>query len=120
MVASLWQSHCDVAGGARQNHMRDIGGRGGTRKMILTGLAGGALNVAPGPAQQAKPAPASYVPGEFLVKSQPRASATRGAAAVASSGGQVLRRFDRVDIDHVRLSPGIPVPAAIAALQSNP
>jgi subtilisin family serine protease len=54
------------------------------------------------------------------VKFSPAANASQRAAALASRGASRIRAFGAVDIDHVRLPPGLSVAAALAAFRSMP
>ena len=73
------------------------------------------IAVVNGQAGQAPAVPElSYVPGEALVRYRPQASRARRDTIVAARGGRVLRRMDRVNVDHVLLPPGLDVAASKA------
>ena len=67
-----------------------------------------------------EPAPlAGAVDGEILVKFNAQAPASRRDAALAAAGGQRIKRFAAVDLDHVRLPRGRRVADAIAGLLAS-
>src|SRR5690242_6621849 len=84
---------------------------------VLIGLAVWVLTAT---GQQPPAAPVGYVPGEIIVKFQAQASSTRRNAVLAAHGTQLIRRFLPLDVHHLRLPPGLSVPAAIAAFRADP
>lgn len=69
--------------------------------------------------QQPSPA-AQYVPGEVLVRFRQAATTPRRNAVLARRGAQLIRRFEHVDLHHVRLGRGVSVAAAVAAFRAEP
>ena len=69
--------------------------------------------------QQPSPA-AQFVPGEVLVRFRQAATTPRRNAVLARRGGQLIRRFEHVDLHHVRLGRGVSVSAAVAAFRAEP
>jgi subtilisin family serine protease len=63
---------------------------------------------------------APFAAGEILVKFHPQANATQRGLALASRGASRLRRFAAVDIDLVRIPPGLAIDAAVAAFRAMP
>jgi len=70
--------------------------------------------------RQARQGSESYVEGELLVKFTPAMNATARDAALNSRRAVRLRRFARLNLDHVRLPSTVTMPEAIAAFQSMP
>src|SRR5262245_5433486 len=70
--------------------------------------------------QQPDASTPQYVPGEILVKFRPGASAARRDAMVNGQSARLLRRFDAVDLHHLRLRAGQSVAAALAAFRASP
>ncbi len=67
-----------------------------------------------------EPAPqAGAVDGEILVKFSAQAPASRRDAALVAAGGQRIKRFAAIDLDHVRLPRGRRVADAIAGLLAS-
>ena len=64
--------------------------------------------------------PGAFVPGEIIVKFARGVSSARRGALMAARGATILRRFEEVELDHVRLPPGRTVAAALAALAQQP
>ncbi|MFQ5810325.1 MAG: S8 family serine peptidase, partial [Armatimonadota bacterium] len=62
----------------------------------------------------------AYVPGEVLVKFQPGTPAAAVAKAHGGVGGQTIKTFGRIDVQHVRVGKGLSVSAAVQAYQRNP
>ncbi len=79
-------------------------------------LAVGLLATARGQ-QPAPPAP-NAVPGELLVQYNRAASRVRRDGVLATRRARLIRRFDQVDIDHVQLSAGESMDAAIQAFRA--
>ena len=63
--------------------------------------------------------PAGAVDGEIIVKFRPSATASRRDAALAAIGGQRIKKFETIDIDHVRLPRGRKAADAIADLLAS-
>jgi subtilisin family serine protease len=61
-----------------------------------------------------------YVPGEVLVQFSAGATAFQRNAIVVDRGASRIRRFETLDIDHLRLPAGLSVEAALAALKATP
>ena len=72
-----------------------------------------------GAAPQTAP-PANYVAGELLVKFNRPSSAAQRTAMVNARRATRLRRFARLDIDHLRLPAGLSVEDAMAAFRAMP
>ena len=70
--------------------------------------------------QRPDPRPAQYVPGEILVKFRPDASTARRNAVLEARSARLVRRFEALDLHHVRLRTGQTVEAALAAFQADP
>jgi subtilisin family serine protease len=68
----------------------------------------------------ARAAASEYVPGEVLVKFKPTATRAVRASMERDLGLEVARRFDFIDVEHLKLPAGTPVEQAIARLRSNP
>jgi subtilisin family serine protease len=67
--------------------------------------------------QEPQPQQLGYVPDEVLVRFRPQAVSALRDAIVRGAGGQVLRRFEELNLHRVRLAPGTSVRSAIAALR---
>ena len=63
---------------------------------------------------------APSIAGELIVKFRADASQSRRDAALAGRGARLLRRFEALDLHHVRVPEGQNLQAAIAALQADP
>ena len=63
---------------------------------------------------------APSVAGELIVKFRADASQSRRDAALTSRGARLLRRFEALDLHHVRVPEGQNLQAALAALQADP
>jgi hypothetical protein len=61
-----------------------------------------------------------YVPGEVLLRFAPGVTVARRNLMLGNRAATRLRRFATLDIDHVRLPPGVPVEAAVAAFRAMP
>jgi hypothetical protein len=70
--------------------------------------------------QQPAAPPLPYVPGEILVKFRQDSPTSRRNAAMDAQSAQLIRRFDAIDLHHLRLRPGQTVEAALAAFRANP
>lgn len=84
---------------------------------ILTVISVGTW-LAPVGGQQ--PAGNNYVAGEILVQFARGVSASRRQTVMAGRSSTIMRRFEEVELDHVRLPPGKSVEAALAELRGNP
>ena len=62
----------------------------------------------------------AFVPGEIIVKFSRGVSETQRRGFMAARGAAIVRRFDHLDLDRVRLGPGRNMNAALAELRSNP
>ena len=62
----------------------------------------------------------TFVADELLVKFRPTARSGDRTAAFASAGAVLLRRFEQLGIDHVRLPRNLSVQAALRILAANP
>lgn len=71
-------------------------------------------------APQSRRASESYAEGELLVKFNPAMNALSRDAALGNRRAVRLRRFARLNLDHVRLPSDVSVQAAIAAFQAMP
>ena len=60
------------------------------------------------------------VPDELLVRMRPDLSPRQRNATLTEGGGELIRRFEAVGIDHLRLPDGQSARATILALQTNP
>ncbi len=69
--------------------------------------------------QQPAPGGPRAVDGELLVRFRPGASAARRDAALATVGGQRLKRFEAVATDHVRVPRGRRIDDALATLLAS-
>jgi len=87
--------------------------------LILT-LLGLGIFLAPVGGQQPDPLSGSTVPGEIIVKFARGVSSVRRNVLMAARGATIQRRFEQLDLDHVRLPPGRSVDAALAELRGNP
>ena len=87
--------------------------------LLVTALGLGTWLV-PLSGQQPDPWSGSYVPQEILVKFARGVDTSRRNALMASRGSTIIRRFQEVDVDHVRLAAGRTVEAALAELRGNP
>jgi Subtilase family/Bacterial Ig domain/Fervidolysin N-terminal prodomain/F5/8 type C domain len=67
-----------------------------------------------------QPAPGPYVAGELLVKFRSSATTAQRDRALSSQGASRIRRFDRVDIDQVRIPPGLTIDQALARFHNMP
>jgi hypothetical protein len=83
-------------------------------------LLGVAIWTATPAGQQAGPTGASHVPDEVIVKFSPQANPARRNALVVSISARLLRRFETLDLHHLRLPGGLTVNEAIAALPRTP
>ena len=79
------------------------------RLLAVGALLGLALWVA-APSGQEPAGSTPAVDGEILVKFRPQATGARRDAALRSVGGQRIRRFGAVNVDHVRLPRGRAAP----------
>ena len=70
--------------------------------------------------QQPAAAAAQEQPGEVLVKFRAQATQGQRNARIAAIAAQRLRRFDALDVDHLRLPANMSVAAAVAALLNDP
>lgn len=61
-----------------------------------------------------------YVAGEVLVKFTPTLAASQRAALLTNGRATRMRRFANLDIEQVRLPPGMPVEAAVKAFRAMP
>jgi subtilisin family serine protease len=87
--------------------------------LILT-LLGLAIFLAPVGGQQPDPFSGASVPGEIIVKFARGVNSVRRNTLMAARGATIQRRFEELDLDHVRLAPGRSVQAALAELRGNP
>ena len=63
---------------------------------------------------------AQYIPGEILVTFRPGAPTARRNAVLNAQSARLVRRFETIDLHHVRLRIGQTVEAALAAFQADP
>jgi subtilisin family serine protease len=75
--------------------------------------------IATGKGQAPAPQAATFAPGEVLVKFRTGSSNVQQSAALASVGGNVLHRYNQLDIQHVALPNGVNVASALMALRAN-
>ncbi|MGE5837882.1 MAG: S8 family peptidase, partial [Acidobacteriota bacterium] len=71
-------------------------------------------------AQQPDQAVPNAVPGEIIVRFNRAANQSMRDAVLASRGARVLKRFDTLDINRVRIAPGQSIAAAVAQFRSRP
>lgn len=72
------------------------------------------------PSAQPPQAPiAEYAGSEVIVKFSPQAPAARRAALLGAINARLVRRFDTLDIHHVRLPRGLSVEAAVASFSAS-
>jgi len=64
--------------------------------------------------------PPAYVPGEILVKWTSSAKTESTASILVQMGGSRIKSFQTIGVDHVKLSAGKSVEAAISELQNDP
>jgi subtilisin family serine protease len=88
------------------------------RWSVASALVAAALLLSTVSGQQ--PEPRAYVTGELLVKFSPAPNPVQRAAMLASRSASRIRRFDTLNIEHVRVPPGLTVEAAIAAFERMP
>lgn len=88
-------------------------------RLLIAGAALGLALWVAAPSGQGQGAPASAVDSEVLVRFRPQATDARRDAALRTVGGQRIRRFGALNVDHVRLPRGRNVDQAIAAIRSN-
>ena len=69
--------------------------------------------------QQPRP-PEAYTADEVLVQFSPTLNAAQRNGVIAGRGANRIRRFETLDIDHLRLPPGLSVDAAVAAFLRIP
>lgn len=65
-------------------------------------------------------AASGFVPGEVLVQFKSSTSTPRRNVLLTARSARVLRHFESVDIDHIRLPPGRDVRAEVKAFLANP
>ena len=88
-------------------------------RLLIAGAALGLALWVAAPSGQEPGAPTSAVDGEILVRFRPQATNARRDAALRTVGGQRIRRFGAVNVDHVRLPRGRSVDQAVAAIRAN-
>jgi subtilisin family serine protease len=64
--------------------------------------------------------PDQYVSGEILIKFNPSTSNNQRDGILASRGASRIRRFTALDIDQVRIPPGLNVASVVGAIRSAP
>ena len=106
--------HIPAPGSNRSMSVRSM------RRLGAAVLGGAAvwMVTASGPQAQA-PAP-TYVAGELLVKFRPTALPPRRNTAMSAQSARLIRRFDAIDVHHVRLRAGQTVDDALAAFRRDP
>ena len=88
--------------------------------VLLTTIGLGLWLTPIGGQQQPDPFSGAFVPGEIIVKFTRGISQAQRRGFMAARGAAIVRRFDQLDLDHVRLGPGRDMNAALAELRSNP
>ena len=71
-------------------------------------------------AQQPDQSVPNSVPGEIIVRFNRAANQSMRDAVLTSRGARVLKRFDALDINRVRIAPGQSIAAAVAQFRSRP
>ncbi|HEY7474899.1 MAG TPA: S8 family serine peptidase [Vicinamibacterales bacterium] len=85
---------------------------------VVLGVAG--LTLASVHAQQPQAAAPSAVPGEIIVRFSPAAALSRRDAILASRAARLIRKYDALGVEHVRLRPGENIATAMAQLRAMP
>ena len=88
--------------------------------VLLTTIGLGLWLTPIGGQQQLDPFSGAFVPGEIIVKFTRSVSQAQRRGFIAARGAAIVRRFEQLDLDHVRLGPGRDMNAALAELRSNP
>ena len=76
------------------------------------------LGVSSPSAQQSPDAP--FVPGELLVRFRPVATEGQRDGLRRAVGSRLLRRFEQVDIEHIKLPANVSVAQALRVLRGSP
>ena len=83
--------------------------------VLLATVRGQQVNQQAEPQRQPPRPPEAFRADEILVQFSPTLNAAQRTAVLAARGANRIRRFETLDIDHVRLPPGLTVDAAISA-----
>src|SRR5262245_19000279 len=70
--------------------------------------------------QAQQPRSGRFVPGETIVRFQPAATRRQRNNILAARGARLIRRFNALDLHHVRLAAGQSVDEALTAFRSDP
>jgi len=88
--------------------------------VLLTTIGLGLWLTPIGGQQEPDPFSGAFVPGEIIVKFTRGVSESQRRGFMAARGAAIVRHFDRLDLDHVRLGPGRDMNATLTELRSNP
>jgi subtilisin family serine protease len=112
---AVCRSPVDVCDPVRFSLAEKMMKRSGLSIFLVVGLLAGIRTIV---GQQ--PAAAAVVPDELLVRFRPQLPETARGAARATARASRIQQFSQLDIEHLRVAPGMTTERAIAALRSNP
>ncbi len=87
---------------------------------VLVAVIGTDVGARQAPQSRQAPPADEYAPGELLIQYSPAMNIPARDAALNRQRATRLHRFARLNLDHLRLPPNIPMRAAMAAFQAIP